>query len=214
MQQPTLDMFDDRSNLIVLPSNIWDNDSENQVSNSVLYQLVEDDRVIQIIVPLQDLTLDTDNQVQQLGYYKDHLADEGVEKITLNPAITQLTAYDTDAENQISNSVNYALMQEVDDRQVLVPIPPGSARDIILMGWKGYRIPTAAMTEPDRHVELQITPPPPAPTMSSHDIDQYGMISTQIMFQSDDHGNIESTNFIILVPFVNIVEGLGEAEDE
>jgi hypothetical protein len=206
---------------IILPPNNWENDGDNQKSPLESYKdHLSDENVEKITLNPAVTSLaffDTDGENQkpsQVNFSCDTLSDEGVEQIILNPAITQMFGFDTDAEQQLSNSTNYSTFQDPADRQILVPPPPSGARDVILMGWRGYKVPLGSMIEGDKAIELIIVPPPPAPTMSSHDIDQHGMLSNQLYFASDDQGNTETTNYIILVPFIDVVEIVEEGENE
>ena len=68
--------------------------------------LVADTAVEKITLPFNDWTLLAEHQKQQPDWFKDHLLDEGVEIIITTPAVSQLTAWDNDVENQYYNGIN------------------------------------------------------------------------------------------------------------
>lgn len=111
---------------ITLPANNWDNTGENQFRQEEFRTDLgtQDINFPYIIIPSIIQLTDADYQMLQTEYYKDHLMDEEVELITIPPVVSLLYAYDTDAENQLSNAVNYSWMQDPDDRvmQIFIPI--------------------------------------------------------------------------------------------
>lgn len=118
------DLSDTSVEKITIPVNEWSTDADQQRLNPLPFgaDTVSDEGIEVIILPPVVTTTTWDDfseqSFQQLGYYKDHIPDETVEKITL-----PVTGWDHDTDNQLAQ-LPYVLDRDVFDTGVeLITLP-------------------------------------------------------------------------------------------
>jgi hypothetical protein len=87
---------------------------------------ISDEIIEKFSIPVVSYDTDADQQKLQGDYSKDHLSDEAVELIIIPPVVNQLYAYDTDADNQKSNQVQFSSDNLSDEgvEKIFAPPPP------------------------------------------------------------------------------------------
>ena len=126
--------------LIILPPLVsgvqfWDTDAEPQKQQPTIFGSDDiSDPSTELIQygpgVLSGWDQDAAQQIAQPGTAKDHLADEGVELITLPPLVTGVNFWDTDAEPQRLQAVPFGADDVSDSSVELVQYGPG-----VLEGW-------------------------------------------------------------------------------
>lgn len=105
-----------------------DNDCEQQ-SLQASWSLAQIEELVGVpIIPITEIDLDAEQQKLWLEYYKDHLSDEGIEKITLPIIVLVLTAFDTDSDQQLSWIPSFSQDTVFDETVEFIQLSTGSTK--------------------------------------------------------------------------------------
>lgn len=113
----------------------WDTDADQQKLQPATFSLNDvADSAVELIQygpgVLSGWDQDAEQQLAQPGTAKNHLADEGVELISLPPLVTGVNFWDTDAEPQMLQAVPFGQDDLADTGIELIQYGPG-----VLEGW-------------------------------------------------------------------------------
>jgi hypothetical protein len=161
---------------------------------------------ITIAAPITEFTWDdiSEHSMQQVGYYVDHLSDEGVENIIV------IENHDTEAENQLFQ-LPYQLDRELLDSGVELRASIFGITDIFLIDYKGYSIPKVLMLEQE-WTNYIILPTPGITSTQTWDNDAEQQFLTSVQMTDVDITD-NGVEFITLPPFIDIIEIVGEEEE-
>lgn len=172
----------------------WDTDADNQRPNPLMFSMdTVVDEFEELPIPPPIVTSDTWDDVseqsfQHLGYFKDHLSDESVEKITI-----PVQAYDSDTDSNYQ--LGYTVDRDVLDANIeLVTIPTQTLDDLAVM--QRYTPPYSFYSDVvDENLELL-----PVQVILDYTWDDYAEQSRQWLGYDTDRSTSDEGTERIFIP--------------